>query len=46
MKQGRGLYLVPHKYGLRLYLSLYKYGQGIAAKKKNQRDDKNALGCN
>jgi len=36
IKQGRGL-----------YLSSYKCGQSIAAKKKKrQRDDKNALGCN
>jgi len=47
MEQGRGLYLAPHKYGLRLYLSLYKCGQSIAAKKKKrQKDDKNAFGCN
>ena len=34
MEQGRGLYLAP-----------YKYGQGVAAKKKKkrQKDDKNAV---
>ncbi|KYN15990.1 hypothetical protein ALC57_11769 [Trachymyrmex cornetzi] len=38
MEQGRGLYLGPHKYGR---------GQGVTVKKKKrQRDDKNALGCN
>ena len=47
MEQGRGLYLAPYKYGRGLYLGPYKRGQGIAAKKKKrQRDDKNALGCN
>ncbi|KYQ56125.1 hypothetical protein ALC60_04948 [Trachymyrmex zeteki] len=33
MEQGRGLYLAPYKY--RLYLSPYKRGQVVAAKKKN-----------
>ncbi|XP_018357106.1 PREDICTED: TATA-box-binding protein-like [Trachymyrmex septentrionalis] len=47
MEQGRELNLAPHKYGRGLYLSLYKRGQGVTAKKKKrQRDDKNALGCN
>ena len=48
MEQGRGLYLAPYKYGRGLYLGPYKRGQGVAAKKKKkrQKDDKNALGCN
>ena len=39
--------LSPHKYGLGLYFSIYKRGQGVAAKKKKwQKDDKNALRYN
>ncbi|KYN27911.1 hypothetical protein ALC57_02687 [Trachymyrmex cornetzi] len=36
MEQGRGPYFTPHKYGLGLYLNLYKRGQGVAAKKKKE----------
>ena len=44
MEQSRGLYLVPHKYGLGLYFSFYKHEQCVAAKKKKrQRDNKNTL---
>ena len=46
MEQSRGLYLPSHKYERGLYLSPYKCRQGVATKKKCQRDYKNDLGYN
>jgi len=38
--EGRGLYLAPYKYGKRLYLGLYKRGQGIKSRKKKKTPKK------